>query len=151
MRLIHSYRLVNVDWIADSNWLDDMICSPNSVRRKTTCEDLINKGPNFADFVRFYPHTYTCTQQSLLPIMGGNDAFELSKYLWELKRKNKIPLISWKIVCKVYGNPKRNFCRLCLKERLLIVKFSNQDILNKRSEFISKCRYENQYCLKSIK
>ena len=38
-----------------------------------------------------------------------------------------------------------NFCRLCLKEKLLIIKFPNQDILlNKRSESISKCRHENK-------
>ena len=37
---------------------------------------------------------------------------ELSKYVWELKRNNKVPIITWKIARKVYGNPKHNFCRL---------------------------------------
>ena len=64
---------------------------------------------------------------------------ELSKYVWDLKRNSKEPHVTWIIVCKVYGTPKRNFCRLCLKEKLLIIKISNQDILLKRSEFISKC------------
>ena len=69
---------------------------------------------------------------------------ELSKYVSDLKH-NKEPHIRWTIVCKIYGNPKRNFCRLCLKEKLLIIKFPNQDILlNKPSEFISKCRHENK-------
>ena len=54
---------------------------------------------------------------------------ELSKFVWDLKRKNKEPHITWTIVYKVYGNPKWNFCRLCLKEKLLIIKFLNQDIL----------------------
>ena len=40
---------------------------------------------------------------------------ELSKCLWDLKRNDKEPYITWKIVCKVYGKPNRNFCRLCLK------------------------------------
>ena len=49
------------------------------------------------------------------------------------------------IACEVYGTPKWDFCRLCLKVRLLIIKFPNQDVLlNKPSEFISKCRYENK-------
>ena len=70
---------------------------------------------------------------------------ELSNYVWDLKRNNKEPHITWTIVCKVYGIPKRNFCRLCLKEKLLIIKFPNQDIfLNKRSECINKCRHENK-------
>ena len=32
---------------------------------KTLREDLVSKGSNFEDFVRFHPHTYTRTQQSL--------------------------------------------------------------------------------------
>ena len=39
---------------------------------KTLWEDLVNKGSNFADFVRSRPHTYARTQQSLPPLMGGN-------------------------------------------------------------------------------
>ena len=34
---------------------------------KTLWEDMVNKGSHIADFVRFRPHTYTRTQQSLLP------------------------------------------------------------------------------------
>ena len=54
---------------------------------------------------------------------------ELLKYVWELKRNNKVPIIIWKIARKIYGNPKDNFSRLCLTEKLLIIKFQNQDIL----------------------
>ena len=32
---------------------------------KTPWEDLVNKGSNFMDFVRFRAHTYTRTQQEL--------------------------------------------------------------------------------------
>ena len=31
---------------------------------------------------------------------------ELSKYVWDLKRNNKEPHITWTIACKVYGNSK---------------------------------------------
>ena len=59
--------------------------------------------------------------------------------MWELRRNNKEPDIKWTIVSKVYRNHKQNFCRLSLKEKLLIIEFPNQDILlNKCSEFISK-------------
>ena len=54
--------------------------------------------------------------------------------------------------CKVYGNPKWNFWRLCLNEKLLIIKFPNQDILlSKRSGFISKCRHENKNLIMNLK
>ena len=57
-----------------------------------------------------------------------------------------------KIARKVYGNSKRSFCRSCLKGKLLIIKFSNQDILlNKRSVFISKCRHENKLLIVNMK
>ena len=77
---------------------------------------------------------------------------ELSEYVWDLKRNNKKPHITWTIVCKVYVTPKWDFCRSCLKEKLLIIKFPNQDILlNKRSEFISKCRHENKNLIMNVK
>ena len=46
---------------------------------------------------------------------------EISKYAWDFKHNNKEPQITWTIVCKVYGTPEQNFCRLCLKEKLLII------------------------------
>ena len=68
------------------------------------------------------------------------------------KRDNKESRITWTIVCKVYCSPKRNFCRLYLKEKLVIIKFPNQDILlNKRSELISKCRRENKNLIMNVK
>ena len=53
---------------------------------------------------------------------------------------------------KVCGRPKHNLCRLCLIEKLLIIKFPNQDILlNKRSEFISKSRHEDKFLIVNMK
>ena len=38
---------------------------------------MVNKGSSFADFARFFPHTYARTQQSLPPIRAANS--ELSQ------------------------------------------------------------------------
>ena len=66
---------------------------------------------------------------------------ELSKYVWDLNRKNKRPHVTCTIVSKVYDNPKQNFCR-----------FPNQDILlNNRSEFNSKCRHEIKNLIMNVK
>ena len=95
---------------------------------------------------------YNCSTLNPPKTSFGCNKTELSKYVWDLKRNNKEPHITWTIVCKVYGTPKRNFCRSCLKEKLLIIKFPNQDILlNKRSEFISKCRHENKNLIMNVK
>ena len=76
---------------------------------------------------------------------------ELSKYVRDLKCDKKEPHITWTIVCKVYVTSKQNFCRLCLN-KLLIIKFSNQDILlNKPSEFINKCRQKNKKLIMNVK
>ena len=53
---------------------------------------------------------------------------------------------------KVSGNPKHNFYKLGLIEKLQIIKFPDQDILlNKRSEFITKRRHENKLLIANIK
>ena len=59
--------LIDFDWLISTDSLvptDLMIltCWPYSIRRKTSFENQFNKGSNFADFVRFRPHTYARTQ-----------------------------------------------------------------------------------------
>ena len=41
---------------------------------------MVNKGSHFADFVRFHPHTYTRTQQSLPPLWTAKS----TDYLFQL-------------------------------------------------------------------
>ena len=77
---------------------------------------------------------------------------ELSKYVWQLKRDEKDPIIKWKIVCQVHGNSKNNYCLLCLKEKFFIITYHQENsLLNKRSELISKCRHLNKNLLAKIK
>ena len=69
-----------------------------------------------------------------------------------IKVKEQIPLISWEIASKVYCNPKHNFCRLCLTDKLQIIKFPNQDtLLNKRSEYARKCTHGNKNLINKVK
>jgi len=76
----------------------------------------------------------------------------LSKYVWELKEQNKSPSIKWSIVKKVNSKPINNFCKLCLMEKLYIIKsLDNKDMLNKKSELISKCRHQNEMLLSNYK
>ena len=37
----------------------------------------------------------------------------------------------------------------CVAEKLYIIKRSNNKLLNKRSELVSKCRHENKFYLKN--
>jgi predicted GIY-YIG superfamily endonuclease len=77
---------------------------------------------------------------------------ELSKYVWKLKDDNKTHVIKWSIIKKVNSKPSNRFCKLCLMEKLLIIKsLDNEEMLNKRSELVSKCRHKNKTLLSNFK
>ena len=60
--------------------------------------------------------------------------------------------IKYSIASKVSGNPSSITCQLCLTEKLWIIKFiNNEDILNKKSELINKCRHLNNFLLANVK
>ena len=78
----------------------------------------------------------------------------LSKYVWETKDKsNETPTLKWSIVKSVssYTNISKR-CMLCLNEKLAIITYPRQDeLLNKKSELISKCRHANKFLLANYK
>ena len=73
---------------------------------------------------------------------------ELSKQLWEIKMKNYTPKITWKIIrkCLPYNYNSRK-CYLCLNEKLEIALYEGENLLNKKTELISKCRHQNKFML----
>ena len=92
---------------------------------------------------RFYNHRQSFNHQEKA------NATELSKTLWKYKDKGIKPLITWSIVCKSFAytsGAKR--CNLCLAEKLAILQADQRTLLNKRSEFVSKCRHRNKFKLK---
>ena len=76
---------------------------------------------------------------------------ELSKYIWRLHDRGKHWKIDWSILKKATPySPISKTCNLCLTEKLLIATMKEKDKrLNKRSEFISKCRHEYKYILEN--
>jgi predicted GIY-YIG superfamily endonuclease len=70
---------------------------------------------------------------------------ELSKYVWGLKRMKTDFAIDWEIIRK--SNTKRRKsgqCNLCLDEKLEILHHKDHDVINKRTELISKCRHDKR-------
>lgn len=77
---------------------------------------------------------------------------ELSKYIWELKDGNKEPMVKWSILKAIKSPLRSTSCPLCLSEKLFIINnFKNDNLLNKRSEFVSKCRHQSKYLLSNAK
>ena len=78
----------------------------------------------------------------------------LAKYIWDLKLKhNVMPTLKWHILKSValYSNITKR-CRLCLQEKFEIVSYPNpHELLNKRSELVSKCRHVKKFLLANYK
>lgn len=75
---------------------------------------------------------------------------ELSKYIWHLQDNDINYIIKWTIISRArpYSNITKR-CDLCLTEKLMIIKASDDKLLNKKTELISKCRHENKFYLKN--
>ena len=57
--------------------------------------------------------------------------------------------ITWNIMFVVNCRPRGGVCRSCLTKKLWLLKhFSDVNLLNKKSEFISKCRHKNKLLIK---
>ncbi len=66
-----------------------------------------------------------------------------------MKDQGRTPNLKWKILqfVRPYQNGRLN-CDLCLSEKLQIIKLRNSEkLLNKKTEFISKCRHERKFLL----
>ena len=97
---------------------------------------------------RFYNHRKSFNNEG-----SANDT-TLSKYIWELKEtSNSSPALVWSIAKKIppYSNISKK-CLLCLHEKLEIINYPRpEELLNKRSELISKCRHANKFLLRNYK
>ena len=68
------------------------------------------------------------------------------------KRKNVAPALTWEVLqtVKTYSNITKR-CSLCLHEKLAIITYSYPDeLLNRQSELVTKCRHENKFLLRNF-
>lgn len=73
---------------------------------------------------------------------------ELSKYVWKLKSAKRPFSIIWSFLKKVPAyKPGSRRCSLCLEEKLLIMKGRHKNLLNRRTEFFTKCRHVTKHQL----
>ena len=76
-------------------------------------------------------------------------ATELSKFIWDLKRKGLEHSIKWNIVRKAQPyKPGSKFCNLCTSEAICIgYPAENLVLINTREEIISNCRHKSKWKL----
>ena len=76
----------------------------------------------------------------------------MSEFIWSPKEENKDYSIEWSILEKVPKfRPGNKFCNLCVSEKRHILLADTEKTLNKRDEFVTKCRHQNKFKLINIK
>ena len=76
---------------------------------------------------------------------------ELFKYIWQLKNLTITAKISCRIAVVIICAARIDCCKLCLTEKLLIIKsFDNNQLLNEKSELVNTCIHRNKFLLKSL-
>ena len=84
----------------------------------------------------------------VLEIKKHKNSTTLASLVWE-KGLNPKPKTKWTVLKKTDKySPGNKRCELCLTEKFYIIKnLGNQNLLNKKTEFISKCRHQNKYII----
>ena len=80
----------------------------------------------------------------------------LSKYIWSLTDKgmkqDRDWTISWALMARAAAfSPTSGCCRLCIKEKSLMMMKPELATLNDRDEFFAHCRHKNKLLLSSVK
>ena len=72
----------------------------------------------------------------------------LSMESWRVKELNGNPVISWKVLKTARSfSPDTDSCQLCLEEKYQIAIYPENNLLNKRTEIVAKCRHMNKFYL----
>ena len=73
---------------------------------------------------------------------------ELSNKFWRIKDNKHSANITWDILGRHQAyNTSSKRCSLCLNEKLKIALHRNNNMLNRRTEILNKCRHKNKYAL----
>ena len=79
-------------------------------------------------------------------------ASDLSKYYWNLVDNGAVPTIKFSLAKRAKSNTFINNYNLCQSEKAFIIRnLGDVNMLNKSSEFISKCRHINKRLLNRVK
>ena len=75
---------------------------------------------------------------------------EISNKFWRIKDNKHNANITWEILGRHQAyNTSSKRCSLCLNEKLKIVLQRDNNMLNRQTEILNKCRHKNKYVLTS--
>ena len=131
----------------EGHCLDKELIYRCTLKENTTSDGVNYNGLTENTFKdQFYKHCNSFKYES------NANSTELSKNLWKMKRKGiEQPVMHWSVID--HGKPYQNRsqrCNLCLKEKYHILT-SPVNLINKRSELVSKYRHKNKFYLVNYK
>ena len=95
---------------------------------------------------------FTQNDKRSLNINRSKDNTKLPVEYWNLEAGNSNAKVTWAMKNQFSAyNPQSERCYLCLYEKLEILEDKENNLLNKKSEVISKCRHQNKYMLRTRK
>ena len=123
------------------NCVKENVVYQATVATETTTETYVGLASNFKE--RYRNHQTSFKHRS------KRNETELSKYIWDLKDRQKSFHVNWRILrsCQPYSNVSKK-CNLCLQEKYFIIFRKDLSSLNKRNELASSCRHRNRLSLK---
>ena len=113
-----------------------------------------NLKKNHPHYIRLTEHTFKdrlYKHNNSFKYEWKRNSTELSNFIWS-KEKKKINVdLDWSFLdkAKPYSPPSKKYM-LCLTEKYHII-FSTNNLLNKRYELVTKCRYESKFYLGNYK
>ena len=127
----------------------DQNCCQNSViykaslqTDKETSSYIGQAGQSFKE--RFNNHTKSFKNRNY------ENSTSLSKEIWKLKDKKIRYNLTWSIMSKASTyKPSTKVCNLCNLEKTIIL-ISDENLLNKRSELMNKCRHRKKFLLSEV-
>ena len=123
-------------------------CKQNNIVYEATIE---------SNIANYQPKTYIGSCSTTFKERFGNhkqsienkdysEQTSLSKECWKIKDAGGEPTVSWKIA-KLCRPCTPMSCDLCTSEKLLIAKYEEKNLINKKNEMVSKCRHVKHFML----
>ena len=132
--------------IASNCPLDGKCLIPNIVYKAQVTSSHLNYKQNIyiGTVEANFKHMFNNHTKSFNLEHHENDT-KLSKKYWTIKHNHfTAKVICWIIrKCASFNTTRRKYC-LCFNEKLELARYKDDNLLNKRSELISKCRHQNK-------
>jgi len=123
-------------------------CQESRVIYQATVETTENKPATFIGLSEGPFKLRYATHKSSFKNKEKANQTKLSKYIWQLTKKNSKHNISWKILRKAKPyNTITKRCNLCLWECFFFLYKPNMCTLNKRNELLSTCQHSKNFLL----